>query len=106
MKSVGAMAAIGLSLMGLISSASAQPYGYGFRGGPDYRYEERGPRFEERGEWYRERPRYRGRRLVFSEREYLRCNRDVLRAIRRGEMASGWQHYQIFGLREGRRLRC
>jgi hypothetical protein len=105
MKAVCAVAAIGLSLVAPVSSASAQPYGYGYPGGPDYGYEERGPRFEER-EDYRGRPRYRGRRFVFSEREYLRCNRDVLQAIRRGQMESGWQHYQIYGRREGRRLTC
>ncbi len=42
----------------------------------------------------------------FDEREYLHCNPDVLDAIRRGELSSGWEHYQAIGWSEGRRLRC
>lgn len=42
----------------------------------------------------------------FDEREYLRCNPDVARAVRRGQMPSGWVHYQQFGRRENRRLSC
>jgi hypothetical protein len=50
--------------------------------------------------------RYSNRAYGFDEREYLRCNRDVLRAVRRGQMQSGTAHYQIYGLREGRPLSC
>jgi len=42
----------------------------------------------------------------FDEREYLRCNPDVARAVRNGQMESGWAHYQVFGRRENRRLSC
>jgi hypothetical protein len=93
--------------MASMGSASAQRYG-----GPDYGYDEpeyreRGPRYRERDYDYEERgPRYREPRYAFNEREYLRCNRDVLRAIRRGELSSGLEHYRRFGRREGRRLSC
>lgn len=42
----------------------------------------------------------------FNEREYLRCNPDVRQAVRRGQMPSGWYHYQTFGRRENRQLNC
>ncbi|RZA02567.1 MAG: hypothetical protein EOP11_16635 [Proteobacteria bacterium] len=42
----------------------------------------------------------------FDEREYLRCNPDVAQAVRRGQVRSGWEHYQQFGRRENRRLSC
>jgi hypothetical protein len=103
MKALCAVAAVGLCLMGAIRPASAQPW---YREGPSYGYEERGPRFREDGGWYRERPRYRRRGFGFNEREYLFCNRDVLRAVRRGEVRSGWEHYQTHGRYEGRRLSC
>jgi hypothetical protein len=109
MKVLCAMAALGLSLMASMGSASAQPYGgpgYGYRD-RDGGYDERGPRDRDRDYGYEERgPRYRGRPSAFNEREYLRCNRDVLRSVRRGETASGLQHYLQFGRREGRRLSC
>jgi hypothetical protein len=109
MKAFCTIAVVGLSLLGSIVSASAQPYG-----GPGFGYEElddgygeRGPRYRERDYGYEERgPRSRDRRYAFNEREYLRCNRDVLRAVRRGETESGLAHYQRFGRREGRRLSC
>ena len=47
-----------------------------------------------------------GREYGFDESEYLRCNPDVLRAVRRGQMESGAVHYQTFGRRERRRLSC
>nr|WP_084731060.1 hypothetical protein [Microvirga vignae] len=111
MKALCAIAAVGLSLMAPIGSASAQWYGgpgYGYEE-PDYGYEERGPRYRGRDYdyEYRERgPRYRDRAYAFNEREYLRCHRDVRRAVRRGEVESGLAHYLRFGRREGRRLSC
>ena len=118
MKALFAMA-LGLSLIGSMGSISAQP-----GGGPDYGYRERdsgygerAPRFrerdsEERGSGYREREYgergrgYKERGSGFDEREYLRCNPDVARAISRGQMQSGFIHYQGYGRREGRRLSC
>nr|WP_114946170.1 hypothetical protein [Microvirga calopogonii] len=108
MKALCAVAAIGLSLMATMGSASAQRYGGPGSGydEPDYGYREPGPRYRDRDYGYEERgPRYRGRPSAFNEREYLRCNRDVLRAVRRGE-TSGLQHYLQYGRREGRRLSC
>jgi hypothetical protein len=56
---------------------------------------------------YGERGRsYGGREYGFDEGEYLRCNPDVLRAVRRGQMESGAAHYRVFGRRERRRLSC
>jgi hypothetical protein len=102
MKALCAMAAVGLSMMALMGSASAQPYG-----GPDYRYREPDYRYREPGYGYRERrSRYENRTYGFDEREYLRCNRDVLRAVRRGQMQSGFAHYQMHGRYEGRPLSC
>jgi hypothetical protein len=108
MKALFAMAAVGLSLMGSMGAASAQP-----GGGPGYGYKERDEGYGERGPRYRERegygergPRYRERETGFNEREYLRCNPDVAQAIRRGQMQSGAIHYQGYGRREGRRLSC
>ena len=40
----------------------------------------------------------------FDEAGYLRINADVVGAIRRGEVESGYQHYVSYGLREGRAL--
>jgi hypothetical protein len=105
MKTLCAIVAIGL--MASMGSASAQRYG-----GPDYGYDdgyqyERRPRYREPYYGYREPgPPYRGRAYAFHEGEYLRCNRDVLRAVRRGETESGWAHYLRFGRYEGRRLSC
>jgi hypothetical protein len=118
MKALCTMAVLGLSLMASVGPASAQASGPGWYRVPipdnryrerDYDYRERGPRYRERDYDYdyRERgPRYRSRGFAFNEREYLRCNRDVRRAVRRGEIESGLAHYRIFGRREGRRLRC
>jgi hypothetical protein len=102
MKALWAMAAVGLSLLGSMGASSAQP-----GRGPDYGYGERdyGPRSRERE--YGERGRgYRERDSGFDEREYLRCNPDVARAVSRGQMQSGFIHYQGYGRREGRRLSC
>jgi hypothetical protein len=104
MKVLFAMAAVGLTLMGSMGAASAQP-GYGYKE-RDEGYGERSPRYRER-EGYGERGRgYRERETGFNEREYLRCNPDVAQAIRRGQMQSGAIHYQGYGRREGRRLSC
>jgi hypothetical protein len=107
MKAIYAVAAVGLGLMGSIASVSAQPYG-----SRDYGYEERGRGYggrdyddEDRGRGYGGRC-YGRRDYGFDEREYLRCNPDVLRAVRRGQMESGAAHYQTFGRRERRRLSC
>ena len=81
MKALFVIAALGLSLMGSMGSASAQTYG-----GRDY-----GPR--DRG-------------YGFNEREYLRCNPDVRRAVRRGIVSSGAAHYRVNGRYERRRLSC
>lgn len=112
MKAICAVAAVGLGLMGSMASVSAQPYGsrdYGYEergrgyGGRDYDDEERGRGYGGRGYGGRG---YGGREYGFDEREYLRCNPDVLRAVRRGQMESGAVHYQTFGRRERRRLSC
>ena len=107
MKAIYAVAAVGLGLMGSIASVSAQPYG-----SRDYGYEERGRGYggrdyddEDRGRGYGGRG-YGRRDYGFDEREYLRCNPDVLRAVRRGQMESGAAHYQTFGRRERRSLSC
>nr|WP_247636186.1 hypothetical protein [Methylobacterium sp. 37f] len=42
----------------------------------------------------------------FDEDEYLRCNPDVRRAVKRGEMASGEFHYRTFGRNEKRQITC
>jgi hypothetical protein len=100
MKAFWVIAAAGIGLTGLLGPAAAQPRGgYGY-GGPDYGY-------EDRNEGYRERaPRYRERGYAFDEREYLRCNPDVRRGVWRGEVQSGFAHFQQFGRAENRRLRC
>lgn len=106
MKAIYAVAAVGLGLMGSIATVSAQPYA-----SRDYGYEERGRGYgnrdddEPRGRGYGRRG-YGSRDYGFDEREYLRCNPDVLRAVRRGQMESGAVHYQVFGRRERRRLSC
>src|SRR4051812_19483918 len=100
MKAFCAVAAISLTLAAGIGSSLAQPYG-----GRGYDYEERGPRYRDRDYDDRDRaPRYgrdyddreRGPRrggFAFDEREYLRCNRDVLAAVSRGQVQSGFDHY-------------
>ena len=123
MKALCTLAALGLTLIASTAPTSAQPYGrpgYGYED-PDYDYREPGPRYRERDYRYEERgpryrqwdygyeecgPRSRDGRYAFNEREYLRCNPDVLRAVRRGEIASGVQHYLTFGINEGRALSC
>ena len=39
---------------------------------------------------------------LFSEKAYLEANPDVGAAVRQGALASGWEHYLLFGQREGR----
>ena len=95
MKALCAMAAVSLSLMGSMDSASAQPYG-----GRDDGYRERDYGGRDRG------AEYGGRESAFDDREYLRCNPDVAQAIARGQMKSAIAHYQVFGQREGRKLSC
>ena len=40
----------------------------------------------------------------FSELSYLQANPDVEAAVRRGEVSSGFEHWQRFGRHEGRAL--
>lgn len=87
MKIVCALAGVVLSSAALMTAAAAQGY-YG--GGP--------PGYEEDG--------YARRGNGFDEQEYLRCNGDVLRAIRRGRIESGYAHYMRYGRYERRRLSC
>ena len=102
MKALYILAAAGLSLLGSIAPVSAQRYGDPY---DNYRGRDRsygyGDRYDDR-----QRPRYRERRVIFDEGEYLRCNRDVRRAISRGQFESGLQHFQRHGRRENRRLSC
>ena len=108
MKAFCAVTIVGLSLIGPVVSAAAQPYG-----GSDYGYRDRGEdrgrggRYRDRDEGYGERGSgYGGRVSGFDEREYLRCNPDVRRAVNSGQMESGAAHYKVFGRRENRRLSC
>ena len=39
---------------------------------------------------------------LFNEKAYLQVNPDVGAAVTRGHLPSGWEHYQLFGQREGR----
>lgn len=41
---------------------------------------------------------------TFVEQDYLASNPDVAQAVRDGAFVSGWEHFQQFGRREGRRL--
>jgi hypothetical protein len=109
MRAFLAITAAGLALAGSIGLAVAQPYG-GYGGGPGYGpgpgrgydYDDRGPRRDyDRRDYDR-----RGGGYAFDEREYLRCNPDVRRAVRNGQMASGAAHYQEYGRRERRALSC
>ena len=102
MKALFAVAAIGLGLMGSMDPVSAQ------YGGREYGREYgRNDGYGERDEGYRERGRgYRGGDSGFDEGEYLRCNPDVRRAVDRGQMESGFAHFQKHGRRERRRLSC
>ena len=43
-----------------------------------------------------------GLNTLFNEQGYLLANPDIADAIARGEVRSGWDHYQRFGQREGR----
>jgi GT2 family glycosyltransferase len=43
-----------------------------------------------------------GLNTLFNEQGYLLANPDITGAIARGEVLSGWDHYQRFGQREGR----
>lgn len=108
MKSVWAMAALGLGLIGAMEPAVAQ----GFRERGDFEERGRGrgdveERGRGRGEFRERDERGRGReRVGFDEREYLRCHPDVRRAVANGQMKSGALHYQVHGRGEGRRLTC
>lgn len=105
MKAFTAVAALILSLVGSMGTASAQYYG-GPYGGPSYQYRERDYGYPSRRyENVEPRPRYRSRQYVFNERRYLGCNADVRRAVNRGE-TSAWEHYQQFGRYENRQLDC
>ncbi|AWN45949.1 hypothetical protein DK419_06150 [Methylobacterium terrae] len=130
MRTFGVVAVIGLGLIGAVGTASAQSWG-----GPDYGYRERDSRDRDyrgrdsdyrdreyrdrrddygRRDDYRDRDRDYGSRergsrersVGFDEREYLRCNPDVARAVRSGQMESALKHFQVHGRREGRRLTC
>jgi hypothetical protein len=125
MKALFAIAVIGLGLISALSPASSQPYReryYGFderdylRCNPDVWAAVRRGEFASGFQHYQTNGRREGRRLhcgerrygggEFDEREYLQCNPDVWAAVRRGEFASGFQHYQTFGRNEGRQLWC
>ncbi|MBX9931284.1 MAG: hypothetical protein K2Y56_07065 [Methylobacterium sp.] len=103
MKSICAIAIVGLSLTATLATAVAQPYG-GYGRDRDYGYDDRG-RGRDRG-YDDDRGRGGGREYGFDAREYLRCNPDVRRAVERGQMESAAAHYRVFGRREGRRLSC
>ena len=121
MKTLYAVMAVSLTILGSGAPASAQPYGsrdYGYdrrddgyrdrdRGYGDREYggrDDRGRDDDRRGYGFED--RRRGGVAAFDEREYLRCNPDVLRAVRSGKMESGAAHYRVFGRREGRKLSC
>jgi hypothetical protein len=111
MKSTFKTLVLGLSILGAATPALAQPYGYGRD--RDYGYD----RDRSEGDYDR-RPRYRdpsyeddrrggyGRGGGFDAAEYLRCNPDVRRALRNGQITSAQDHWRVFGRREGRRLSC
>lgn len=103
MKSLCAIAIVGLTLTSTLGAAVAQPYGGGGYG-RDRDYDDRG-RGRDRG-YDDDRGRGRDREYGFDSREYLRCNPDVRRAVERGQMESAAAHYRTFGRREGRRLSC
>lgn len=105
MKALCAAAALGLSLVVSIGSASAQPYGGYDRPYRDRDVRERDYRDRDYGERDRG-PRGRDREYAFDEGEYLRCHPDVRRAVNRGDMESGYVHYRRHGRGEGRRLSC
>jgi len=102
MKTFCAVAVVCLSLIGSVSSTSSQPYGY--RDQPNsYGDRDYGPRDRDYGPRDRDYGRHRG--SWFDEREYLKCNPDVLRAVRRGETTAR-RHYEQYGRREGRGVSC
>jgi len=45
-----------------------------------------------------------GYKIIFPETEYLDLNPDVKRAVDNGSLASGYDHYQMIGWKEGRPL--
>jgi hypothetical protein len=103
------IAVLGLSLVGAVTPALAQPYGYGGGGYDRGDYGDRGPRYRDRDyDDYRGRGDGYGRGggYGFDAAEYLRCNPDVRRAVRNGQMQSAEFHWRNFGRREGRRLSC
>ncbi|TXM67414.1 hypothetical protein FV226_22035 [Methylobacterium sp. WL12] len=101
MKTICAVMVVGLTIVGSVAPAFAQPYG-----GRDYGYGGRDDGYRDRDRGYDGRGRGGGGGYGFDESEYLRCNPDVRRAISRGQMESGAAHYRAFGRREGRRLSC
>lgn len=129
MKTVCTMALAGFGLLSLAGAATAQRYDDYDRGD---RYDRRGDRYDRRGDRdddrYGDRDGYGdrvgrsrnrdddgfGRRrnrdtsndIGFDAGEYLRCNPDVARAVRSGQMPSAIVHFRTFGRREGRRLSC
>lgn len=115
LKRITIAALAGLAIMGAVAPATAQ---YDDRGGAGlrfdegrgyggWRYREEDDRYGYRDRWREDRRDWRERRgYAFDEREYLRCNPDVWRAVRRGQMDSGLVHWRVFGRREGRRLEC
>lgn len=106
---------VGLTLLGALAPAFAQPYGgrdYGYDRG-EYGSRDRDYDDRDRGDYRRDSRRdydrgSRGGRgdYAFDEREYLRCNPDVRRAVVNGQVESGLFHYRKVGRAEGRRLTC
>ena len=96
-----------MSSLAWVCSENKDALGEGGQGNCRRFREECGGGGRDRDSGYRERGRGDGGRgYGFDESEYLRCNPDVLRAVRRGQMKSGAVHYQTFGRRERRRLSC
>lgn len=102
---------LGLTLLGAVAPALAQPYGgrdYGYDRG-DYDRRDRDYDSRDRRDYGRDYDRApRGGRgdYAFDEMEYLRCNPDVRRAVISGQVKSGLYHYRKVGMAEGRRLSC
>jgi hypothetical protein len=44
--------------------------------------------------------------LIFNEAEYLAANPDVAAAVKEGKFRSGREHYEMYGKKEGRMLKC
>ncbi len=112
MKSTFKALVLGLSILGATAPAFAQPYGYGrdrdygYDRDRDEGYYERRPRYRDRDAYDDDRRGGYGRGGGFDAAEYLRCNPDVRRALRNGQITSAADHYRVFGRREGRRLSC